>query len=313
MGINLSVQIGKLKLKNPVTVASGCFGYGQEMEEVTDLSKVGAVMTKGLTLEPRIGNPTPRIFETPSGMLNAIGLQNDGVKKFISHKLPYLREHKIPVIANINGSTVEEYEKLAEILSDAEGVGALEVNISCPNVKKGGIEFGVDPATCEQVLGRVRKKTKLTLIVKLSPNVTRVGDFAKIVEATGCDAVSLVNTFVGMAVDVEKRKPVLANVTGGLSGPAIRPIAVRMVWDVFRAVKIPIIGMGGIESVKDALEFFIAGATAISVGTANFYNPRAANEIVDGLEKYLRDHQMNDIQQLVGSMKIDGQHGVYES
>jgi dihydroorotate dehydrogenase (NAD+) catalytic subunit len=275
------------------------------MEQVTDLAQVGAVMTKGLTLEPRIGNPTPRIVETPSGMLNAIGLQNDGVKKFISHKLPYLREHKIPVIANINGSSVGEYEKLAAILSDADGVGALEVNISCPNVKKGGIEFGVDPVACENVLTRIRKATPLTLIVKLSPNVTQIADFAKIVEATGCDAISLVNTFVGMAVDVEKRKPVLANVTGGLSGPAIRPIAVRMAWQVARAVKIPIIGMGGIESLKDALEFFIVGATAISIGTANFYNPRLANEIVAGLEKYLADRNLNDIKQLVGTLKVE--------
>lgn len=302
--INLAVQIGKLKLKNPVTVASGCFGYGEEMAEVTDLSKLGAIMTKGLTLEPRSGNPPSRIVETPSGMLNAIGLQNDGVKKFISHKLPYLRERKILVIANINGSSIEEYEKLAEILSDADGVSALEVNISCPNVKKGGIEFGVDPAACEQVLQRVRKKTSLTLIAKLSPNVTDIKQFAKIVENAGCDAVSLVNTFVGMAVDVEKRRPALANVTGGLSGPAIRPLAVRMVWQAAQTVKIPVIGMGGIESLKDALEFFIVGATAISVGTANFYNPRLANDLVDGLEKYLRDHAMTDIQQLIGTLKI---------
>lgn len=302
--ISLGIQIGKLKLKNPVTVASGCFGYGEEMAEVTDLSKLGAIMTKGLTLEPRIGNPPPRIVETPSGMLNAIGLQNDGVKKFISHKLPYLRERKIPVIANINGSTIEEYEKLAEILSGADGVSALEVNISCPNVKKGGIEFGVDPAACEQVLQRVREKTPLTLIAKLSPNVTDIRPFAKIVENAGCDGVSLVNTFVGMAVDVEKRRPALANVTGGLSGPAIRPLAVRMVWQAAQTVKIPVIGMGGIESLKDALEFFIVGATAISIGTANFYNPRLANDLVLGLEKYLRDQGMTDIRALIGSLKI---------
>ncbi len=303
--MNISVQIGKLKLKNSVTVASGCFGYGQEMESVCDLSKIGAVITKGLTLEPRLGNPTPRIVETPSGMLNAIGLQNDGVDVFIKKKLPYLRENKITTIANINGSTIEEYEELAEILSDADGVGALEVNISCPNVKKGGIEFGVDPKACEQVLTRVRKKTNLTLIVKLSPNVTFIQDFAKIAEACGCDAVSLVNTFVGMVVDIHKRKPVLANATGGLSGPAIRPLAVRLIWQVFQAVKIPILGMGGINSVRDALEFLIVGARAISIGTANFYNPKLANEVVAGIEDYLLKNNLKDINQLIGSLEIN--------
>jgi len=304
MGVNLEVQIGKLKLKNPITVASGCFGYGQEMESVTDLSKIGAIMPKGLTLEPRMGNPTPSIVATPAGMLNAIGLQNDGVEVFIKKKLPYLKEKKIPVIANINGSSIEEYEQLAEILSDAEGVGALEVNISCPNVKKGGIEFGVDPIACEQVLTRIRKKTDLTLIVKLSPNVTDIKEFAKIVEGTGCDAVSLVNTFVGMMVDVWKRQPVLKNVTGGLSGPAIRPIAVRLIWQVYQAVKIPIIGMGGIDSLRDVLEFMIVGSSAISIGTANFYNPKLANEVVDGLEDYLKQNKMTEIKQLVGTLKV---------
>jgi len=304
MGVNLQVQIGRLKLKNPVTVASGCFGYGQEMESVTDLSKIGAIMTKGLTLEPRLGNPTPRIVETPAGMLNAIGLQNDGVEVFIKKKLPYLKEKNIPVIANINGSSIEEYEQLAEILSGVDGVGALEVNISCPNVKKGGIEFGVDAIACEQVLTRIRKKTDLTLIVKLSPNVTDIKEFAKIAEGSGCDAISLVNTFVGMMVDVGKRQPVLKNVTGGLSGPAIRPIAVHLIWQVYQAVKIPIIGMGGIDSLRDVLEFMIVGASAISIGTANFYNPKLANEVVDGIEDYLQQNKMSDIKQLVGTLKI---------
>ncbi len=305
MGINLSVQLGKLKLKNPVTVASGCFGYAQEMESVADLSQIGAVISKGLTLEPRIGNPSPRIVETPSGMLNAIGLQNDGVDVFIKKKLPYLKENNIQTIANINGSTIEEYEQLAERLSGADGVGALEVNISCPNVKHGGIEFGVDPKACEEVLTRIRKKTGLTLIAKLSPNVTHIQEFAKIVEGVGCDAVSLVNTYVGMAVDVNKRKPILTNITGGLSGPAIRPLAVRLTWQVAQAVKIPILGMGGINSVQDALEFFIVGATAISIGTANFYNPKLSAEIVAGLEEYLLKHNLNDISQLTGSLELN--------
>lgn len=307
MGIKtagLEVQIGKLKLKNPVTVASGCFGYGQEMESVTDLSQIGAVMTKGLTLEPRLGNPTPRIVETPSGMLNAIGLQNDGLDVFIEKKMPYLREHNIPVIANINGSSIEEYEELAQRLTGVEGVGALEVNISCPNVKQGGIEFGVDPKACEQVVTRIRKKTDLTLIVKLSPNVTHIQEFAKIVEGSGADAISMVNTFVGMMVDVWRKKPVLANVTGGLSGPAIRPIAVRMIWQVFQAVKIPIIGMGGIESLRDALEFMMVGSTAISVGTANFYKPKVSSEIVEGLKQYLIQNKLNSVKELVGSLEI---------
>lgn len=305
MGVNLSVQLGKLKLKNPVTVASGCFGYGQEMESVSDLSKIGAVISKGLTLEPRIGNPSPRIVGTPSGMLNAIGLQNDGVDVFIKKKLPYLKENNIEVIANINGSSFEEYEALAERLTGVDGVGGLEVNISCPNVKQGGISFGIDPKSCEQVLSRIRKKTDLTLIAKLSPNVTHIEEFAKIAEGAGCDAVSLVNTYVGMAVDVNKRQPILANITGGLSGPAIRPLAVRLIWQVFQAVKIPILGMGGINSVQDALEFFIVGARAISIGTANFYNPKLSSEIVAGLEAYLLKNNFNDISQLTGSLELN--------
>jgi dihydroorotate dehydrogenase (NAD+) catalytic subunit len=301
--INLSVDIAGLKLKNPVMTASGTFGYGEEYSEFLDLNRLGAIVVKGLSITPRQGNPTPRIVETPAGMLNAIGLQNIGVKAFIKEKLPFLKQFNIPIIANFFGDSIDEYIQAAEELNNAEGVHALEMNISCPNKQAGWIVFGTDPKTMEQVVTAVRKSTKLPLIVKLSPNVTDIGFMAKIAENAGADAVSLINTITGMVVDVKKRKPVLANNTGGLSGPAVRPIAVRMVWEVCKAVKIPIIGMGGIMNANDALEFLIAGAKAIAIGTANFVNPTATVEIIVGLEKFLIEEGLSDINEIIGSLK----------
>ncbi|MBM4314857.1 MAG: dihydroorotate dehydrogenase [Deltaproteobacteria bacterium] len=300
---NLSVTIGRLDLKNPVMTASGTFGYGEEYAPFIDLNRLGAVVVKGLSLEPRSGNPPPRIMETPSGMLNAIGLQNIGVRVFIDEKLPFLREFDTAVVANIFGETVDEYRRVAGILNGAEGVSAIEVNISCPNVKKGGIAFGALPELAAEVTRGVRGETDLPLIVKLTPNVTDITAIAAAVEAAGADAVSLINTLTGMSVDIETRRPHLANVTGGLSGPAIRPVALRMVWQTVRAVKVPVIGIGGIMTASDALEFFIAGATAVQVGTANFVNPTAVLKILDGIEEYLVRHKMADIAELIGSLK----------
>ncbi len=301
---NLSVDIAGLKLKNPVMTASGTFGYGEEYSEFLDLNRLGAIVVKGLSITPRQGNPTPRIVETPAGMLNAIGLQNIGVNVFIRDKLPFLRQFDIPVIVNFFGDSIDEYIHAAEMLSNAEGVHALEMNISCPNKQAGWIVFGTDPKTMEQVVTAVRKATRLPLIVKLSPNVTDIGLMAKIAENAGADAVSLINTITGMVVDVKKQRPVLANNTGGLSGPAVRPIAVRMVWEVYKVVKIPIIGMGGIINANDALEFLIAGARAVAVGTANFINPNVTIEIIEGLEKFLIDEGFSDINEIIGSLKI---------
>jgi dihydroorotate dehydrogenase (NAD+) catalytic subunit len=298
----LAVTIGNMVLKNPVMTASGTFGYGEEYAPFVDLNRIGALVVKGLSLEPRDGNPPPRIMETPSGMLNAVGLQNIGVRTFIAEKLPFLRKFDTAVIANIFGETVDEYRRMAEILGRAEGVCAIEVNISCPNVKKGGIAFGARPELATEVTRGVRGETGLPLIVKLTPNVTDITEIALAVEAAGADAVSLINTLTGMSVDIEKRRPHLANVTGGLSGPAIRPVALRMVWQVVRVVKIPVIGIGGIMTASDALEFFIAGATAIQVGTANFVNPFSVLKILDGIEEYLIRHKMANIAELIGSL-----------
>ncbi|MEW5744046.1 MAG: dihydroorotate dehydrogenase [Nitrospirota bacterium] len=302
--VNLSVKIGSLALKNPVMTASGTFGYGEEYAEFFDLNELGAIVVKGLSVTPRQGNPTPRIVETPAGMLNAIGLQNIGIKAFIQDKLPFLRRFATPVIANFFGDTINEYVRAAEELSAAGGVHALEMNISCPNKQAGWIVFGTDPKTMEQVVSAVRKTTSLPLIVKLSPNVTDIGCMARVAEQCGADAVSVINTLTGMVVDIKKRRPVLANATGGLSGPAIRPIAVRMVWEVYKAVKIPVIGMGGIMTARDALEFFIAGARAIAVGTANFINPVAPVEIRNGIAEFLREEGLSDINDIVGSLSI---------
>ncbi len=298
----LAVTIGNMVLKNPVMTASGTFGYGEEYAPFVDLNRLGALVVKGLSLEPRVGNPPPRIMETPSGMLNAVGLQNIGVRAFIDKKLPYLRKFDTAVVANIFGETVEEYRRMAAILDDAEGVRAIEVNISCPNVKKGGIAFGARPELAAEATRGVRAETGLPLIVKLTPNVTDIAEIALAVEAAGADAVSLINTLTGMSVDIEKRRPHLANVTGGLSGPAIRPVALRMVWQAVRAVKIPVIGIGGIITASDALEFLIAGASAIQVGTANFVDPASTLKILDGIEEYLVRHKMKNIEELIGSL-----------
>ncbi|BCB96418.1 dihydroorotate dehydrogenase B (NAD(+)), catalytic subunit [Dissulfurispira thermophila] len=303
--INIEVDIAGLKLKNPVMTASGTFGYGEEYSEFLDLNMLGAIVVKGLSITPRQGNPTPRIVETPAGMLNAIGLQNIGVRTFIEEKLPFLRHFKTPVIANFFGDSIDEYVQAAQELSSADGIHGLEMNISCPNKQAGWIVFGTDPVTMRQVVTAVRKATSLPLIVKLSPNVADISLMARIAEDSGADAVSLINTMTGMVIDIKKRRPVLANKTGGLSGPAIRPIAVRMVWEVYKAVKIPIIGMGGIMNTSDALEFLIAGARAVAIGTANFINPTATIEIIEGLEKFMIEERLSDINEIIGSLKTD--------
>ncbi len=304
---NLTVDLGGgLTLNNPVIAASGTFGYGEEYAAVMDLNRLGAIAVKGLSLEPRTGNPEPRLIETPSGMLNAIGLANVGLEAFVSHKLPFLRRFDVRVIVNIFGGTVEEFERLARRLSDVDGVHALEVNVSCPNVKQGGISFGQSVAAVFEVVRAVRSKTHLPTIVKLSPNVTDIGEVAKAAHAGGATAVSLINTVVGMAIDVETRRPKLAAWTGGLSGPAIRPIAVRMVWEVSKAVPIPIVGMGGITCGEDAVEFLLAGASAVAVGTGNFVNPRATVDVLDGLVRYMNRHRISDVRALVGAIDISG-------
>jgi len=298
----LAVAIGRLELKNPVMTASGTFGYGEEYAPFVDLNRLGAVVVKGLSLERRAGNPSPRIMETPAGMLNAVGLQNIGVRDFIAKKLPFLRQYDVPVIANIFGETVDEYRRVAEILNGAAGIRGIEINISCPNVKKGGIAFGACPEAAAEVIRNVRSETDLPLIVKLTPNVTDIKEVAQAAEAGGADALSLINTLTGMSVDIEQRRPHLANITGGLSGPAIRPIALRMVWQVVQAVKIPVIGIGGIVTAGDALEFLIVGARAVEIGTANFIRPAATMEILDGLKEYLIRHRIGNIAELIGSL-----------
>ena len=307
---DLSVKIGSLTLANPIIAASGCFGYGVEYAGVVDLSQLGGVAVKGLFLAERQGHPPERIVETPAGMLNAIGLQGIGVHRFIKEKLPELRERRAIVIVNICGSTLDEYVELSRILSDAEGVAAIELNISCPNIKEGGITFGCSLHGTFDVVSAVRKVTRLPVIPKLTPNVTDVASFAKASEDAGADAVSLVNTFLAMAIDVETRRPKLSNVVGGLSGPAIRPIAVRMVYDCRRAVRIPVIGMGGIASARDALEFMIAGAAAVQVGTANFSDPFIWTKLLDGIREYLDRHGIQRVADLTGSIDtgVDATH-----
>ena len=302
---DLRVRIGGLELKNPVMTASGTFGYGEEFAPFCDLNRLGAIVVKGLSLEPLAGNPAPRIMETPCGMLNAIGLQNIGVRAFIHDKLPYLRQFDVAVIANIFGETVDQYSRIAAMLSDADGVHGIEVNISCPNVKRGGIAFGAKPDVAADVTKRVRAETDLPLIVKLTPNVTDITEIALAVEAAGADAVSLINTLTGMSVDIERRRPHLANITGGLSGPAVKPVALRMVWQAVRCLKIPVIGIGGIATAPDALEFLITGATAVEIGTANFTNPAVTMEIVDGIEAFMNRHRIGGIGELIGSLKTD--------
>jgi dihydroorotate dehydrogenase (NAD+) catalytic subunit len=300
--MNLSVRIGSLELRNPLMAASGCFGYGVEYADAVDLTSLGAVVSKGLFLKERSGHPPQRIVETPSGMLNAIGLQGIGVHRYIKEKLPELRRLGATNIINICGSTLDEYVELARILSDAEGVHALEINISCPNIKEGGITFGCSLHGTFDVVSAIKKVTHLPVIPKLTPNVTDVASIAKSAEDAGADAVSLVNTFLAMAIDVETRRPKLSNIVGGLSGPAIRPIAVRMVYECRRMVKIPIIGMGGIATATDVLEFMIAGATAVQVGTANFVDPFIWSKLIDGMKDYMRRHSIEHITDVVGSV-----------
>jgi dihydroorotate dehydrogenase (NAD+) catalytic subunit len=291
-------------MKNPVMTASGTFGYGEAFASFFDLNRLGAIIVKGLALKPVPGNPPPRIVETCGGMLNAIGLENVGLQAFVQEKLPFLQSLETPVILNIYGRNVYEYGKLAERINDLEGVAGLELNISCPNVKAGGIAFGTDPKMAFQVTQGVREKTKLPLIVKLSPNVTDIATIAQSVEEAGADALSLINTITSMAVDVETRRPKLGNTIGGLSGPAIKPIALRMVWEAVQAVGIPVIGIGGIVDASDALEFLIVGARAVQVGTANFINPRATVEVAEGLKSYLLEKDIPDISQLIGSLRV---------
>ena len=300
--MDLSVRIGSLTLKNPLIAASGCFGYGVEYAEVVDLASLGGIAVKGLFLAEREGHPAPRIVETPAGMLNAIGLQGIGVHRFIDEKLPELRARRATVIVNICGTTLDEYVELARILSDTDGVGALELNISCPNIKEGGITFGCSLNGTFDVVSAVRKVTRLPVIPKLTPNVTDVASFARAAEEAGADAVSLVNTFLAMVIDVETRRPKISNVVGGLSGPAIRPIAVRMVYECRQAVTIPIVGMGGIADARDALEFIIAGASAVQVGTATFVDPLIWPKLLDGIKAYMVRHQIARVVDLVGTI-----------
>jgi dihydroorotate dehydrogenase (NAD+) catalytic subunit len=301
---DLSVRIGTLRLANPLIAASGCFGYGVEYADVVELSSLGAIVSKGLFLEERDGHPAPRIVETPAGMLNAIGLQGIGARRFVDEKLPDLRARRATVIVNVCGTTLDEYVEVSRILSDAEGVAAIELNISCPNIKEGGIQFGCSLDGTYDVVSAVRKVTRLPVIPKLTPNVTDVASFARAAEEAGADAVSLVNTFLAMAIDVESRTPKLSNVVGGLSGPAIRPIAVRMVYECRELVKIPIIGIGGIAEARDVLEFMIAGANAVQVGTANFVDPFIWPKLLDGLGEYMDRHQIPRLQEIVGTVRL---------
>ena len=298
----LEVKIGDLKLKNPVTTASGTFGYGTEYKDFIDLGCLGGIFVKGTTLEPRQGNEYPRMAETPSGMLNSVGLQNKGVDYFVEHLYPVIKEYDTNIIVNVSGSTIEDYVECAEKLADLDKMPAIELNISCPNVKEGGMSFGVSCESAAKVTRAVRDVFPKTMIVKLSPNVTSISDIALAVEGAGADAVSLVNTFLGMAIDIETKKPKLSTITGGLSGPCIKPIAVRMVWEVYNAVKVPIIGMGGISNWQDAIEFILAGSSAIQVGTYNFIEPTISVKIVKGIEEYLDRHNIASVGDLVGQM-----------
>ncbi len=300
---DLSVNIGGLQIQNPVLTASGTFGYAREFDHLVDLNRLGGIIVKGLSLEPTRGNPPPRIVETPCGMLNAIGLENVGVEAFIRDKLPFLQRLAPPVIANIYGKLEEEYVQLAARIEKLAGVAGIEVNISCPNVKAGGVAFGVDANAAYRVIQRVRNETAKPLIAKLSPNVTDITEIALAVQEAGADCLSLINTITAMVVDIETRRPRLANITGGLSGPAIRPVAVRMVWQVAQVAAIPIIGIGGIMTAEDALQFLIAGASAVQVGTANFINPRATMDIIDGLEAFLAERDIAAISEIIGTLE----------
>ena len=302
--MNLSVQIGKLTLQNPVTVASGTFGYGAEYAQLLDLNQLGAVVVKGIRLGPVRGNPTPRTVEVASGLINAIGLQGPGVDGFIKKYWPFLKGLKVPTIINIWGTTVEEYAEVAQRFDALGGVGALELNVSCPNIKEGGAQFGTDVKLLGQVVAACRRATKLPLITKLSPNVVSIAPYAKAAEEAGSDALSITNSYPAMAIDIETRRPKLANVTGGLTGPCIKPIAIKLVWEAAQAVKIPVIGMGGIQSAADAIEFILAGATAVAVGTANFYEPQTALNVIAGIRDYLQRRGIQDVRELVGKVLV---------
>jgi dihydroorotate dehydrogenase (NAD+) catalytic subunit len=301
---DLTVDIGGLQLQNPVLTASGTFGYAREFEHLVDLNRLGGIIVKGLSIAPTKGNPPPRIAETPSGMLNAIGLENVGIEAFLNEKLPFLQTLTPPLIVNIYGKLEDEYTRLAARIEEEEAIAGIEVNISCPNVKAGGMAFGVNPQAAFSVVQAVRKATSKFLIVKLSPNVTDITEIAGAVEDAGADCLSLINTLTAMAIDIETRRPLLANITGGLSGPAIKPVALRMVWQVAQVAKVPVIGIGGIVSAEDAMEFFIAGASAIQVGTANFVNPHVTTDIIDGVEKFLFERNVDRISDLIGTLEI---------
>ncbi len=300
---DLKVSLGSLTLKNPLMAASGTFGYGEEYARIFPLKKLGAIITKGLSLKPRKGNPPPRLAETPSGMLNAIGLENVGLSGFLKEKIPFLKRVGCPVLVNIFGHTVDEFVELADRLSSVDGIAGLELNISCPNLKAGGSIFAAEPKAVHEVVSKVRRATRAFLLVKLSPNVADIAQIALAAEEAGADAVSLINTLIGMAVQIEARTPRLGNITGGLSGPAIRPIGVRMVWQVAQAVRIPVVGIGGIVTAQDALEYIIAGATAVQVGTAHFLDPKASLKIIDGIRDYLIRHDFSSLPPLIGSLR----------
>jgi len=302
--VQLNTKIGSLELKNPVMTASGTFGYGTEYADFMDISRLGAIIVKGTTLAPRQGNPYPRMAETPSGMLNAVGLQNKGVDYFVDHIYPEVRKIGTAIIVNVSGSCIDDYVQTASIINTLDDIPAIELNISCPNVKQGGMAFGVNPESAAQVVSAVRKAYDKTLIVKLSPNVTDITEIARAVEGAGADSVSLINTMLGMAIDAEKRKPILSTITGGMSGPAVKPVALRMVWQTAKAVKIPVIGLGGICSATDAIEFLLAGASAIQIGTANFIDPSISEKVVDGIADYLQRHNFSSVQDIIGALEV---------
>ncbi|MCR5573489.1 MAG: dihydroorotate dehydrogenase [Bacteroidaceae bacterium] len=301
---DLSVNIDKLKLKNPVLTASGTFGYGEEFADFIDLTRLGGFIVKGTTLHPREGNPYPRMAETPMGMLNAVGLQNKGVHHFVEHIYPRLKGLDTNVILNVSGSSVEDYTETAAIIDELPNIPAIELNISCPNVKHGGMTFGVHPEAAAEVVSSVRKAYHKTLIVKLTPNVTDITEIAKAVEGAGADSISLINTMLGMAIDAERRKPLLSTVTGGLSGPCVKPVALRMVWQVAKAVKVPVVGLGGIMNATDAIEFLLAGATAVELGTANFIDPAVTVKVVEGIEEYLNRHGFKSVTEIIGALEV---------
>ena len=301
---DLSVNIGKLELKNPVLTASGTFGYGEEFADFIDLTRLGGFIVKGTTLHPREGNPYPRMAETPMGMLNAVGLQNKGVHHFVEYIYPRLKHLDTNVIVNVSGSSVEDYSETAAIIDELPKIPAIELNISCPNVKHGGMTFGVHPEAAAEVVSAVRKAYHKTLIVKLTPNVTDITEIAKAVEGAGADSVSLINTMLGMAIDAERRKPLLSTVTGGLSGPCVKPVALRMVWQVAKAVKVPVVGLGGIMNATDAIEFLLAGATAVELGTANFIDPAVTVKVVDGINEYLDRHGFKSVKEIIGALEV---------